>query len=121
MAKVTVHPTPSDEVVAKACVDDMVVDAKGRSLKIKQPDVLQESRLVRVIGEAAMNTAYMTGYVLPAAMVVEIDGDAIPFPSSVREVEAQIVRLGRDGMAAVLAHFAAQAKQAPQQETHVKN
>ena len=121
MAKLTMKETPAQAPAAEAADSDIVNDSKGRRLKIKQPDILKESRLVRVMGEASMNAAYMTGYVLPAAMVVEIDGEAVPFPSSEREVEACMQRLGREGMTAVMEHMSAQAEKAGQAKGAVKN
>lgn len=72
---------------------------------IKQPSILQESRLVRAMGEGAMNAAYMTGYVLPAAMVVEVDGEAVPFPLTELQVDAAIQRVGRAGLSAVMQYI----------------
>jgi len=85
----------------------VVTDSTGRRLTIRQPSLLDESRLVRCMGDAAMNAAYMTMYVMPAAMVVAIDGDEdmCPFPSSLLQVDAAIHRLGRHGMAAVMKHI----------------
>jgi hypothetical protein len=102
MTKVTLNEGAQAPAAAD---DDVVTDSRGRRLKIKRPDILQESRLVKTMGEASTNQAYMTGYVLPAAMVVEIDGEAVQFPNSQREVDASITRLGREGIEAVLNHF----------------
>jgi len=113
--KVTLHPAPQDgpaSETAEVLPDDIVVDARGRKLKIKDPDILRESRLVKVMGDAASNVAYMTGYVTTAAMVVEIDGEPVPFPMSEKEVDAAIVRLGREGIMAVVTHLNKQAEAA---------
>jgi hypothetical protein len=96
------QPTPK--------ADPVVVDDKGRRLSIREPDILQESRLVRLMGDSSMNAAYMHGYVMPAVMVSAIDGVLMPFPSTVLEVEAAIQVLGRGGMEAVMAHVIASAK-----------
>ena len=97
-----------EQPVAKP--DPVVVDDKGRRLSVREPDILQESRLVRLMGDAAMNAAYMNGYVMPAVMVSAIDGVAMPFPSTVLEVEAAIQVLGRGGMEAVMSHVIVSAK-----------
>ena len=90
---------------------DVVVDSKGRRLRVREPDVLQESRLVRAMGaEASQNNAYMLGYVMPAAMVVQIDGEDMPFPMTEREVDASIKRLGREGLTAVMTHLTEKSK-----------
>ncbi len=89
-----------------------VIDADGRRLSIREPSILMESRLVRAMGEAASNSVYMTGYVLPAAMVVAINGEDLQFPMTEREVEAAINVVGRSGLAAVMQHMTEAAKKA---------
>lgn len=83
---------------------EIITDAKGRKLRIREPDILTESRLVRSLGDAASNVAYMYGYVFPAAMVVEIDGQPMPFPMTEREIDAAIQQIGRHGLLAVMKH-----------------
>jgi uncharacterized protein (UPF0218 family) len=109
-AKVTVQKAEPAAAVSPAATEPettVVTDSTGRRLTIRQPNLLDESRLVRTMGEAALNAAYMTMYVMPAAMVVAIDGeeDMCPFPVTERMVEAAIHRLGRPGMAAVMKHI----------------
>ena len=88
----------------------VITDAKGRKLKIHEVSILEESRLVRALGsDVAMNSAYMMGYVLPAVMVCEIDGNAIPFPATLAQTESLIGRLGKEGIQAVLEHQMAEA------------
>lgn len=101
--------------------DNLVTDSKGRVLKVVEPDVLAESRLMRMVGpEAALNPAYMRLYVIPAVSVVEIDGEEMGFPLTQREVDAAISRLGHHGIDAVVAHIA--SKRATDEENvAVKN
>ena len=99
--------------------DTVLTLADGRKLTIKQPGILQESRLVRAMGQDATNAAYMTSYVAPSAWVVAIDGDAVIFPNTAREVEGLIQRVGRDGIIAVLNHMVEQAN--AEQEDDLKN
>lgn len=100
--------------------DNLVTDAKGRVLKVVEPDILAESRLMRMVGpEAALNPAYMRLYVMPAASVVEIDGEEMPFPMSQREVDAAIKRLDHDGINAVIKYQA--AKREAEEKDAVKN
>lgn len=110
MAEVVIHEAGAASNTPAAADLEVVTDARGRKLKLKRPTILQESRVVRMMGEAAMNASYMSGYVLPAVMVVDIDGQAVPFPNSEREIEAAIQRLDHDGVEAVLGHILAQAK-----------
>ena len=101
------NPAASEAPQPAASEPNIVVDASGRRLKIEEPDILTESRLVRLIGqESALNSAYMGAYVVPAISVVEIDGDPMPFPMTLRELDAAIKRVGRDGLRAVVLHLA---------------
>lgn len=101
-------------------VDNLVTDSKGRVLKVVEPDVLAESRLMRMVGaEAALNPAYMRLYVIPAVSVVEIDAEEMPFPMTQREVDAAISRLGHEGIDAVVAHIAKKRK--TEEDAEVKN
>jgi hypothetical protein len=111
--KVTINDTPSNTPPKPAALADrtVVIDAKGRRLTIREPDLLQESRLVRALGEAAGNTNYVMLYCLPAAMVVKIDDDDMVFPTNQMQVEAAIQAVGREGMTAVMEHLTSAAKQ----------
>ncbi|MDW3683109.1 hypothetical protein RA280_15390 [Cupriavidus sp. CV2] len=101
---------------------DIVVDSKGRTLKLTELDVLAESRLIRVVGaEAAMNPAYMRLYVMPAVSVVQIDGEDVPMPMTQREIDAAIGRLGHHGINAVIEHLSAQRKNEEDEKAAVKN
>lgn len=121
--KVILNPAPAaaDVSAVAELPDNIAMDARGRKLKIDEPDILTESRLVRAMGDAAMNAAYMQTYVMTAALVVEIDGEKMPFPMSPLQVDAAITRLGRDGMAAVMDHLIAKAKKAEELKTAAKN
>jgi hypothetical protein len=122
MAKLTVNSDQGDSAPQPlpATVSDVVTDSSGRRLKIAQPDILNESRLVSLLGEAAANQAYMVGYVLPAVMVTAIDDNDIHFPTTKLQVEAQIKRLGRHGLQAVMDHLTAQAGTAEGAEDGIK-
>lgn len=98
----------------------VVIDARSRKLSVKQPDFLQESRITKLCGEASTNVGYMYAYVFPAVSVVAIDGDAVPFPVTYREVEALIARVGREGCSAVLDHMKQQQDDVEHQQ-EVKN
>ncbi|MBB3258221.1 hypothetical protein F4827_003089 [Paraburkholderia bannensis] len=112
MQKVTVKPhasvaQPMDSTHEDAALpDNVVIDSRGRRLVIGEPDFLTESRIIRALGEASLNTGYVMGYVMPAVRVVEIDGVHVPCPTNLNQVEAAIARLGREGAAAVIARDA---------------
>jgi hypothetical protein len=117
--KVTLNEAPA--VTPKNTEAVEIVDSLGRKLKVKEPSILQESRLVRAMGgDASMNTGYMMGYVMPAAMVIEIDGEAQAFPATELQVDSAIQRLGREGLAAVMSHFTEQAQVAQDRAAAIK-
>jgi hypothetical protein len=106
----------------QAPTNDVVIDSLGRRLKIKEINPLQESRLVRGVGgEAAANIQYMLGYVLPVASVVMIDDDPVPFPTTLREVEALISRLGRAGLSAAQKKLMESSKDEEEVKDEIKN
>ncbi|MGS1028855.1 hypothetical protein [Burkholderia glumae] len=114
--KVTVRTQQSGTAEASNAGADLpenvVVDSLGRRLKIEDPDFLTESRIMRMLGSASANTAYVLGYVMPAVRVVEIDGIRVPQPSNIEQIDAAIKRLGREGTAAVLAYDMEQIEEA---------
>lgn len=107
-ATVTIDPTPSEQIVA-AKADVSVSDSTGRTIVLRQPDVLAQFDVVEALGDVAMNQAYMA-MVFPILFVISINGDMIGTPSSKAEVRALIKRLGDSGVQAVAAgvmeHFA---------------
>ncbi|MBB5508157.1 hypothetical protein [Paraburkholderia atlantica] len=82
--------------------DDMLVDPEGRRLKVKKLDFLAESRVMRLLGDASTNQGYVMGYVFPAVSVREIDGEAFAVPSTQKELDAAIIRLGEKAAPLVL-------------------
>jgi len=100
--KVTIKENASPSESPKADQPMTVTDSRGRVLALKKLDILEESRLIRMLGqETATNMVYMTSYVMPAVMVASIDGDAVFMPNSMRELEALIKRLDNDGITAI--------------------
>ena len=99
MTKVTLNQaSPASEPVTPA--DNIVVDAKGRALKIKEPDILAPYRLVEMLGAAAENRVYMQ-MVFPFIYLVAIDADDNIQINTKRELEALIQRLGHEGVKAL--------------------
>ena len=100
MSKVTVKESPA-EVAAKE-ESNVLVDAKGRRIVMRELDALEESRLIFAIGtERAMNPAYVQAYAIPTASVAEIDGEPYSVPQSISQLEGMIKILGRSGLDAV--------------------
>lgn len=101
MAKVTVHETPSQQILAKAAETFDVKDATGRVLTLKRPNVLSQFRLIEAIGDSAKNEVYY-GMVSQLIFVTAIDGEACHPPTTKLQVEALISRLGDDGVITVI-------------------
>jgi hypothetical protein len=121
MATVTLNPPPQESATPGAGDDEVIVDSLGRKLVIKEPEILQESRLARVLGgDTSINAGYMMGYVVPACMVTSIDGQPLVFPMSQGEVDIAITRLGRAGLGAVMSHLIQQAKDAQSRAEEIK-
>ena len=98
-----------------------VIDSRGRVLKLRKLDILSESRLVRMLGQDTVtNSIYMNGYVIPAVMVSEIDGEALFLPMSERQMEALIQRLDNDGLEAVLNYLQATVEDKAALESQLK-
>ncbi|GJJ01585.1 hypothetical protein RugamoR64_21230 [Duganella rhizosphaerae] len=99
--------TVSDDIVKAANAVATVV-AGGLRIGLKKPNVLRQYQIVETVGASARNEVYM-GMVMPLLWVTQIDGDDQPPPSTKRELEALISRLGEDGISAVMGHVAEQA------------
>jgi hypothetical protein len=102
MTKVSLNNSPTEQLVAKAQASAQITDARGRSITLKKPGVLAQFRLIEALGDTSKNEVYM-GMVLPLIFVTDIDGDAVIPPTRKGEVEALILRLDEDGIAAVQA------------------
>lgn len=100
-ARVTVHTTPSQELVQQASKAAEITDRRGRKFKLVKPSVLAQYRIVKVVGaDTAANQTYMM-MIMPLLFVQEIDGETVMFPNSELELEALIQRLDDDGVEAV--------------------
>lgn len=98
-----------------------LTDGSGRQLRLRELAVLEESRIVRILGNDAGNTIYMNGYVIPALAVASIDGDEQPLPASLREIEAAITTVGSAGIKAVLQQMIARSEADEEGRDAVKN
>lgn len=86
----------------------IITDSQGRRLTLRELGVLEESRLVRLVGADAENRVYMSGYVMPVVAVAAIDGEPCDLPLTARGLEAQISLIGNAGIKAVLEFLVAQ-------------
>ena len=108
------------EVAPVEAPSNEVTDKAGRKLVLREIEILDEARIVRMCGDASSNQGYMMGYVMPAVAVASIDGDPCPIPMTERELEFTIKRVGRDGMTAVMDHIVKRAQEG-QNDQAVKN
>jgi hypothetical protein len=78
-----------------------VKDANGREIEVRKLKVLDNMRLLAVIGaENSSNDRYLAFATLGYS-VVSIDGDAVPRPNTEVALEAIIQRLDDEGFSAV--------------------
>lgn len=112
---------PSEQMTAHVRTEFSVVDALGRRITLRKPNVLAQFKLVKMMGESAKNSAYMA-MISPLTYVTAIDGDMVGLPVSERELEALIQRLDEAGFMAVVEgiqeHF---GEKEENQETALKN
>lgn len=101
--KVTVQK-PSEQILAAAASDVQTVTAGAMILGLKKPNVLQQYRVVEMVGDSAKNQVYMA-MIMPLFWIVQIDGEPQLMPSTKRELEALIQRLGDAGIEALVTHF----------------
>jgi len=100
--KITVK-TVSDEIITAANAVETITVGQ-MTIGLKKPGILSQYRIVEVVGESAKNQVYM-GMIMPLLWVVEIDGHSEPLPSTKRELEALIQRLGEDSINAIMEHI----------------
>jgi hypothetical protein len=94
-------PTPSAQLISQTKKTASTTDDRGRVLVVKYLSTLDRMRIAKLLGgELAKNEVYL-GYATLAYTVTEIDGDAVPPPATVREIEFLVDRLGDEGLTAV--------------------
>jgi hypothetical protein len=105
MAKATIRTAESPSEQAAPAGDDVrrVTDKLGRKIGIRQLTVLQEMRLLKILGE--FNSSYFN-LCAQLARVAEINGEVVHVPNSEREIEVIGQRLGREGLAALMESIA---------------
>lgn len=100
MSKVTVKDSPAE--LAATEESNVVIDAKGRRIVLRELSPVQEGRLFLAVGpENSENTRYMTMYAFPAAMFESIDGEPYSVPTNMAQVESNLAVLGHDGLNAL--------------------
>ncbi len=93
--------SPSEQIISAAAEVRAIVDCNGRTLSIRRLRALDTLRLFKAAGPAlAENQPWMSMASL-AMSLTEIDGVPVPPPSSERQIEAIIERLGDAGVNAI--------------------
>lgn len=115
MANLKVHEEQKGEALPEKKLSDVdqIIDSRGRVIKLRELDPLQESRLILAVGsEAAANAVYMYTFAYPVAKVASVDGVEFSVPTKQLQLDGMISVLGKDGMGALLAHFNAMNEEA---------
>jgi len=96
MAEETASATPETPAM-----DDKkrVKTSDGHTIALRDLSVLEEMRLLKVLGE--FNSSYYA-FCSQVARVSEIDGSPVPIPNNEREIETIAARIGRPGVAALM-------------------
>ncbi|CNE48624.1 hypothetical protein [Yersinia enterocolitica] len=112
MSKLTVNEVKSGAAPAESVEKlKQVTDSRGRVIKIRELNALQEARVVCAAGaEHAINFMYMNMYVMPAAAVESIDGDEYSVPMNPAQIDAMLTVLGKDGLLAVNSYLQSEAE-----------
>lgn len=99
-------PAPTAQVLA----DDKsftVTDSTGRKLTYKALGLMEKSRLMRAIGAEHATNQIFFGHAAIAAGVREIDGEPVPWPGNLKQVDQALDRLEDHGLEAVVTEIAA--------------
>lgn len=81
-----------------------IVDLLGRTLNLREIEVLEEQDLIGMVGEPmCLNRVYMAR-VFAVAAVAAIDGDPLALPLTQAELRVCLKRLRRAGLEAVMTH-----------------
>lgn len=86
-------------------IDDrnaLVVDSRGRSIKIKKLSALDRMNLFKAVGAEESENRLFMSYANAAAAVTELDGARVSFPMNQIQLSALVARLDEDGLEAVV-------------------
>ncbi|UZJ58554.1 hypothetical protein OKW98_18425 [Pseudomonas sp. KU26590] len=108
MARVTVNESVPPVHVDQKPRFETIQDSRGRTIQLRKLGPLEQGRIVMAVGgETAGNQTFMSGFALPAAMVVYIDDVGYGLPNTLVQIEAMLKELGEEGMEAINNHFLA--------------
>jgi hypothetical protein len=97
------HPALSlaDQIKADATRIERATDAAGRVIGVKKLNFLETHRITRLLGADAGNPTALE-QALMTASVVEIEGQPIPKPATLLQLEATMSRLDFHGLSAAI-------------------
>ncbi|HZT90270.1 MAG TPA: hypothetical protein VFA12_20185 [Stellaceae bacterium] len=109
-------PTPRPKITP----DGLLIDEKGRRLRLRELSYLDELDLLELAGARTENGSWMVQLVL-AARVAEIDGAKVPFPRNGVQLRSMFQMVDRSGVRAVREHLESQIDNADSDEAIAKN
>lgn len=89
-------PTPSETIVRAAQSTGTCTGASGRSYGFRKLGALDRMLIAKALGGDLMLNGVYASYAFVACSVSEIDGTKLAMPSTTRQVEAQVQRIGED-------------------------
>jgi hypothetical protein len=95
-------PTASARILADANHIEYELDKRGRRVGVKKLTFHDHYKMSKLLGQFSANGTAMND-ALMAASVVEIDGEPIPRAGTELQLEAIMIRLDWDGVAAATA------------------
>jgi hypothetical protein len=94
--------SPASRVTILDAKTASVIDANGRTIRVKRLSALDRMRLFSACGaENSENRAFMA-YAATAAAVTEIDGAPVSFPANQIQLSALVGRLDESGLEAAV-------------------
>ncbi len=119
--KVRVNTEATATAAITKATEAATISAGSLRVTLKKPNILSQYRIVEVVGgESAKNETYMN-MILPLLWIIAIDDVPTPAPSTKRELEALITRLGDEGVPAVMKHVFQAPEAAQPSDEAVKN
>ncbi|MGD0186794.1 MAG: hypothetical protein ABSC25_16290 [Roseiarcus sp.] len=80
----------------------IIVDSRGRSIKIKKLSAFDRMRLFKAVGAEDSENRLFMSYANAAAAVTELEGLPVAFPMNQIQLSALVQRLDEDGLEAVV-------------------
>jgi hypothetical protein len=110
--------TPSETVVARTAICQLIIDELGRRLSVRQLSALDTLRLFKAAGPVLAENQPWLAMAMLAAAVVSIDDVPVPSPATEQQIESLVARLGDSGLAAVAQAFEPQRIAQPDEIGH---